>query len=110
MTIGRLIRIFAASLVGVFLLTSSANAIFSPRIEDFEDTVRAELADLGISESDVVVLRVYPHYDRRNQVDRATGWVRLAQCPEGWVVVRMSAFATVTYSYIHGQCEIAGLD
>lgn len=110
MTIGRIIRILAASIIGTTLLTTSASAVFSPRIEDFEDTVRAELSEIGISESDVVTLRVYPHYDRRNLVDRATGWVRIEQCPEGWIVVNMSAFATVTYTYTHGQCEVPGLD
>lgn len=110
MTFGRLIHGFAITFVGVFFLVASANAQFSPRIEDFEETVWAELANLSISQSDVVDLRVYPHFDRRNLVNRATGWVRLQQCPEGWIVVRMSAFATVTYTYVHGECEVIGLN
>jgi len=110
MTIGRTTRIIAASILGTALFSTTASAVFSPRIEDFEDTVRTELSEIGISESDVVTLRVYPHYDRRNIVDRAAGWVRIQQCPEGWIVVNMSAFATVTYAYTHGQCDIPGLD
>jgi ABC-type transporter lipoprotein component MlaA len=110
MTIGRTIRIFAATFIGAALISASASALFSPRIEDFEDTVRAELEQYGIGESDVLELNVYPHYNRRDQVDRATGWVQVAQCPDAWIVVNMSAFATVTQAYTRGQCNIPGLN
>ena len=109
MTIGQIARLAAASIVAATVATTSAHALFEPRIEDFEDTVREELTELGISQDDVVTLRVYPHYNRRDIVDRATGWVRIAQCPEGWIVVNMSAYAQVTYAYVHGQCNAVNL-
>ncbi|MEM7444482.1 MAG: hypothetical protein AAF414_14260 [Pseudomonadota bacterium] len=109
MTLGRFFRISAAAIIGSAILTTSASALFSPRIEDFEEAVIEELAEYGISQADVVGLRVYPHYDRRDQIDRATGWVHIEQCPEGQIVVELSAFATVTYAYTRGQCEVPGL-
>ena len=110
MTLARIGRLLAVTILGSVFLSTSASALFSPRIEDFEETVVEELAAIGISDTEIVDLRVYPHYDRRNLVDRATGWVRIDDCPEGWIVVNMSAFATVTYTYTHGNCQVPGLD
>ena len=110
MTLARIGRLLAVTILGSVFLSTTASALFSPRIEDFEETVLEELAELGISDSEIVDLRVYPHYDRRDVVDRAIGWVRIRECPEGWIVVNMSAFATVTYTYTHGNCQVAGLN
>ena len=75
-----------------------------------EQGVYDRLAQIGITPDQVTELNVYPQRDNNDRVRNSLAWIRVQQCPVGWVVMRVGRTGTVTHAYTRDGCEIPGLD
>ena len=75
-----------------------------------ERGVYDRLAQYGITPDQVVELNIYPRRDNNDRTQGAEAWVRVEQCPQGWVVMTVGRTGHVTYAYTRDGCSIPGLD
>lgn len=106
MMIGTIARsISLAMLCAALLVPLSANAQ-----NRSERGVYDRLATVGITPEQVTDLRIYPRRDGNDRVQGSEAWVRVEQCPVGWVVITLGRTGQATYAYTRDGCEIPGLD
>jgi len=74
-----------------------------------ESNVYQALAEVGIGPDQVNEINIYSEEGNDGRARSSTAWVRVAQCPEGWVVATMSRSGTVTQVYTRDGCEIPGV-
>ena len=101
---GRLIASFCMA-IAVALTAQAASAQSRS-----ERGVYDRLAQYGITPDQVVELNIYPRRDGNDRVQRSEAWVRVEQCPQGWVVMTVGRTGVVTYAYTRDGCSIPGLD
>ena len=93
------------ALAASLLIPATAAAQFR-----YEQNVVERLAALGIEPDQIIDLNIYPQRDPNDQFGGAQAWVRVEQCPEGWIVMRLGRLGNVTYTYTRDGCMLAGLD
>jgi hypothetical protein len=76
----------------------------------YEEGVYDRLAQLGIGPEDVTELNVYPFPDPNDQFGGARAWVKVDQCPEGWVVMTLGRTGHATFARTRDGCMLPGLD
>lgn len=74
-----------------------------------EDNVYAALAEAGIGPDQISEINIYSQEGSDGRARSSQAWVRVEQCPEGWVVASMSRTGTVTQVYTRDGCEIPGV-
>ena len=74
-----------------------------------EDAVNAKLAEIGISPDQVSEINIYSQEGSDGRTRTSQAWIRVDQCPQGWLVMTMNRSGTVTQAYTRDGCEIPGL-
>ncbi|MEO1226131.1 MAG: hypothetical protein AAFX92_18065 [Pseudomonadota bacterium] len=100
--IGGLSLVFAAAMIAM-------PAISSGQFQ-YEQGVEDELRRLGIEPAQVVDVNIYPYPDPQDQFGGAQAWIKLEQCPEGWLVMSLGRTGAATYAYTRDGCMLPGLD
>lgn len=96
----------AVTAISVALVApTQANAQFR-----YEQGVQDRLALLGISPEQVIEINIYPFPDPNDQFGGARAWVKVDQCPDGWIVMNLGRTGHATYAYTRNVCMIPGLD
>jgi len=100
------------SLAGL-VLAAPAGAWWDERGRvDYDGIVRAELAKASIEDADVTSVAIEPYNDERREArvtTRVDGWVRLASCERGALVVSMAPDGRVIDVFTRGGCNVAGV-
>ncbi|MEM7444480.1 MAG: hypothetical protein AAF414_14250 [Pseudomonadota bacterium] len=69
------------------------------------------LAEIGITRDQVIEINTYPQTDGSDGRSRgSTAWIKVAQCPEGSIVMDVGRTGVVTSAWTSGNCEIPALD
>ena len=69
------------------------------------------LAEIGIGPEQVVEINVYAQNESSEGRSRgSTAWIKVEQCPNGFVVMDVGRTGTVTSAWTHGDCDIPELD
>ena len=106
MTFGPPVRAILPLLFGsVLLVTLPANAQSRA-----EQGVYDRLAQVGITPDQVTEINIYPRRDSNDRLRNSQAWVRVEQCPVGWVVMTVQRAGNVTHAYTRDGCEIPGLE
>lgn len=100
--IGLLTAMFAAT---VMAMPAQASGQFR-----YEQGVEDELRRIGIAPAEVVDVNIYPYPDPRDQFGGAQAWIKVEQCPEGWLVMSLGRTGAATYAYTRDGCMLPGLD
>ena len=74
-----------------------------------QDNVYQALAERGIAREDVSEMNIYSNEGTDGRARSSTAWIRVDQCPQGWVVASLSRSGSVTQVYTRDGCEIPGL-
>ena len=107
MIIGRIGRSFAHLCIVLAVALAVQTAFAQSRSER---GVYERLAQYGITPDQVVELNIYPRRDNNDRVQGAEAWVRVEQCPQGWVVMTLGRTGHATYAYTRDGCAIPGVD
>jgi len=76
----------------------------------YEQGVQDQLARLGIGPDQVLQVDIYPFPDPNDQFGGARAWVKVEQCPDGWIVMTLGRTGHATFAYTRNGCMIPGLD
>jgi hypothetical protein len=70
------------------------------------------LQEQGIDLQNVVEVEQYSPFSAtgEEEIENINTWVRLEQCPDGWLVVSFDQFCNVETMYTRGGCSVAGVD
>jgi len=104
MVSGRLIALFLVALMAVALAAPQPSFATSR-----EDNVYQALAERGIARDQVSEMNIYSNEGSDGRARSSTAWIRVDQCPQGWVVASLSRSGNVTQVYTRDGCEIPGL-
>ena len=106
----RILLIAASVLIaGIACLPQSAVADSHP----CSVTATQRLAELGVDQDDVKMMRIDGRFQSRGQGSRLVGydaWIELASCSQGQLVVAMSRQCRHMTEYTTGTCEVAGVE
>ena len=104
---GRISQCFTHLIVALTVALAAHTAFAQSRSER---GVYERLAQYGITPDQVTELNIYPRRDNNDRAQGAEAWVRVEQCPQGWVVMTVGRTGHVTYAYTRDGCSIPGLD
>lgn len=98
--------------IGLFVVALMAVALAAPQpsfATSREDNVYQALAERGIQRDQVSEINIYANEGSDGRARSSTAWIRVDQCPQGWVVASLSRSGNVTQVYTRDGCEIPGL-
>ena len=99
-------------LIGLFLIAFMMAVVMAPQSSfatSREDNVYQALAERGIGRDQVSELNIYSNEGTDGRARSSTAWIRVDQCPQGWVVASLSRSGNVTQVYTRDGCEIPGI-